>query len=473
MIRSLSRQRWELLSLGTRLSSARILHSEVEHWSAGEERVLGLVAFDEHDRDFAWMALCRDAHGRFRAVDVRTDFTSQLTARISLKQHLQRLEFEEDLMTYGYQADEVGKPLNLLDPSQSPADKQHEFFKILINSDSHAGARAVFREIAPWVESADKNLVREFQTNGFNQRLWELYLWCALRELGFDLKWLEAPDLVASSPFAEIALEATTLAPSQSGPLALHPGTGTEKEMQRFLQDYMPMKFGSALNSKLSKRSDGKAYWRRPESEGKPFLLAVADFHQPGSPGEIGSMVYTQSALWRYLYGQRVDIDWQDGVPHMTVSPTSQHSYNGKTVPSGFFDLPDAENVSGVLFSNAGTLAKFNRIGTAAGFGSPALHLFRRGLRHNPDPEATMGLPFTEEVTSSSYRELWSEELQLFHNPKALHKIDPRGMPGIAHHFWIDGELHSIMPDAQVLSSVTVGLVKRHDVTNSGKVGTA
>jgi hypothetical protein len=33
-------------------------------------------------------------------------------------------------------------------------------------------------------------------------------------------------------------------------------------------------------------------------------------------------------------------------------------------------DLPDAENVSAVLFSNSGTIAKFNRVGALPGFGS-------------------------------------------------------------------------------------------------------
>jgi hypothetical protein len=36
------------------------------------------------------------------------------------------------------------------------------------------------------------------------------------------------------------------------------------------------------------------------------FLLAIADFHKPVKDGEIGSMTYTQSALWQYLYGQRI-----------------------------------------------------------------------------------------------------------------------------------------------------------------------
>jgi len=145
------------------------------------------------------------------------------------------------------------------------------------------------------------------------------------------------------------------------------------------------------------------------------------------------------------------------------MSKTSTHSYNGKTIPSGFFDLPDTENISGVLFSNAGTLAKFNRIGTAAGFAESNYRMFRRGLRRNPDPDAMMGTPFSEEVTSPGYRETWSEELQLFHNPNARHPIPPQCMRGIAHHFWENGDMHSIGPQNQVLSSLTFGHILRSD----------
>jgi hypothetical protein len=59
------------------------------------------------------------------------------------------------------------------------------------------------------------------------------------------------------------------------------------------------MKFGSSLTSKLNKKDkDGAPYWERGAAAGKPFMLAIADFHVPGDTENVGSMTYTQSALW-------------------------------------------------------------------------------------------------------------------------------------------------------------------------------
>jgi transposase InsO family protein len=53
------------------------------------------------------------------------------------------------------------------------------------------------------------------------------------------------------------------------------------------------------------------------------------------------------------------------------------HHWGTKEIPSGFFDLPDAEHVSAVLFNSSGTIAKFNRINcqrlhSSLGYLSPA-----------------------------------------------------------------------------------------------------
>ena len=57
-----------------------------------------------------------------------------------------------------------------------------------------------------------------------------------------------------------------------------------------------------------------------------------------------------------------------DGKLVITNRDLKSHTFKGKTIESGFFSLPDAENVSAVVFSNAGTLAKFDRIGVLAGY---------------------------------------------------------------------------------------------------------
>jgi hypothetical protein len=275
--------------------------------------------------------------------------------------------------------------------------------------------------------------------------------------LGFDIEQPEAPDFLCSAPGIAFTVEATTVAPSTSGPLAAHPNPKTQEEMDEFLANYMPMKFGSALISKLNKKNkDGESYWERGATANKPFILAVADFHKSGDITEGGSMTYTQSALWPYLYGHRVHWKLVDGNLQISAIKNSHHVYGEKTVPSGFFDLPEAENVSAVLFSNAGTLAKFDRMGIAAGF-APADHRYIRfGLRYNHEPNAVAPVSFYQEIKSEDYEEYWSDELQLFHNPNARRPLSPDQFRGITQHFFKEGEVYSLTPDNTVLVSRTI-----------------
>ena len=108
---------------------------------------------------------------------------------------------------------------------------------------------------------------------------------------------------------------------------------------------------------------------------------------------------------------------------------------------SGFFNFPEAENVSAVLFNNSATLSKFNRMGYVAGFGSRRVHMIRNGFALDPDPNAAMPTPFVHAV-DENYVETWSEGLDIFHNPRALHPLDPRHFPSAQHH--------TLQPDGQV-----------------------
>ena len=181
--------------------------------------------------------------------------------------------------------------------------------------------------------------------------------------------------------------------------MAEHPNPNTEEEREVFLRDYMPMKFGGALTGKLNKvNSAGKRYWERDESKGKPFAIAIADFHKPADENELGPMTYTQSALWQYLYGSRVTWRFEGDQLIIDTHSVEEHEFKGKRVPSGFFDLPEAENVSAVIFSNAGTIAKFDRMGVAAEFGADGYGYFRMGIRYNPDPNAVIGEAFSADV---------------------------------------------------------------------------
>lgn len=227
--------------------------------------------------------------------------------------------------------------------------------------------------------------------------------------------------------------------------------------MKSFLAEYMPMKFGSSLTSKLAKKDkDGRNYWERGDASDKPFLLAIADFHIPGGADEIGSMTYTHSALWPYLYGHRVEWEMIEGQLVVRAVKTPNHSYKGKIIETGFFDLAGAENISAIIFSNAGTIAKFDRMGIVAGFIPEGFKYMRAGFRFNPALNAVHPTPFMEEVGSPDYVEHWSDELQIFHNPNAKRPLDEKIFEGITQHFFRDGQQYSLTPDGVVLASQTI-----------------
>jgi hypothetical protein len=279
--RPLSLPRFNLYALGTRLSLSHVMGRELSWWSDADDKLIGFVFRDNTDRDYGWQILARDRVGRFRSVKLEVSLRSEEYATTGLRNAL-ATTLSEDLEELGSQGDEPNEPFDLLRlPSDADPEKRHPYFKELVDRAGRAPARAVVKEIGPWLAPSDPHFVQEFQFKQFDQRLWELYLWAAFRELGFDVTQLENPDFMCRAPGIEFTVEATTVAPSQTGPLAAHPNPQTPEEMKAFLSDYMPMKFGSSLVSKLNKKdAQGRHYWEREHTKDKPFVLALADFHK-------------------------------------------------------------------------------------------------------------------------------------------------------------------------------------------------
>lgn len=453
----ISQARFNLLAIGTRMSPAPYVAEEVSYWADVQERVIGVIARDRTDDDYAWSLLARDRNGRFRSADLNVSLRSAPYAEVALRERIAKAVTEDDLTQLGTQGDETNHATDLLTvpPGTKPKDL-HPNFRLLLDTPGRAPARAVLKELGPWLAPSDPHFVREFQAKQFDQRLWELYLWAMLRELGYDVTQPEAPDFHCISPRAEFTVEATTCAPSTGGVLADRPDPQTPEEMKEFLHNYMPMKFGNALTGKLKKKNGaGESYWERGPGAGKPFVLAIADFHKPGGDGEIGSMTYTQEALWLYLYGHRIEWEFLDGSLSIRTVKLDDHTYKTKTIESGFFDLEGAENISAVVFSNAGTLAKFDRMGVDAGFAPDNHRYYRIGFRLDPDPNAVVGKQFSEEVAADS-EELWSDEIQVFHNARAKIPLPLEAFAGTTQHRFEDGQHVSYSSGTPVLSSYTM-----------------
>jgi hypothetical protein len=131
-------------------------------------------------------------------------------------------------------------------------------------------------------------------------------------------------------------------------------------------------------------------------------------------------------------------------------------------IPAGLFRDPEFAHLSAVIFSNAGTMAKFNRMGFLAGFQPPGLKMIRGGILFDRTPGALDAIPFELEVGSPEYAalwpwgEAWCQELEVYHNPLATHPIPFDLIPGATHWFERDGdvECNTIWANS-ILSSVT------------------
>ena len=446
-LKKLSQERFNALCY-SRQPVSQFMSREVEWWSDEEERVVGIVLLDLTDSDWAWIILGRDEKSLFRAIDLDVSIPFQTEASYKLQAKLS--EYVQSGSFEFPQHDTDGKKSEIL-KLRVPEHKLHRNFKILMEGDHHSPARAIIKEISYAFVDVDGNYARDFQTTGFNARLWELFLFVFLYEQKFRIeREYERPDFVADKFGFRIAIEATTVNPTEGEEA---PIVNTHAKASELRKDYMPIKFGGPLYTKLRKR-----YWEEPHLEGIPFIIAIHDFHINDS------MTWSGPALEDYLYGVRAS--WtkdETGHLHVTETPIMEHIWKEKKIPSGFFNQPDAEHVSAVLFSNAATLAKFNRMAKLAGFGRSDIIMYRMGFKQDFDPNATDPIPFRVEISPGEYTERWSEGVRIFHNPNALLPLPDFLFEGCSHHYFENGRRFAVLPDDFIHSSVTHIFVPRDE----------
>jgi hypothetical protein len=223
------------------------------------------------------------------------------------------------------------------------------------------------------------------------------------------------------------------------------------EEHRLYLQEYMPIKYGSALYSKLQKE-----YWKLPHLQGHPIVFAIQDFHAPGS------MAWTSTPLIEYLFGLRHT--WRhdaDGRLVIEASKIDKHSWQGKEIPSGFFHLPGAENISAVIANPHGTITKFNRMGYLAEFGSRGVTMIRAGTCYSHDPNSAEPKKFAVRVDEPGYSESWCEGMSVFYNPNALRPLSFECFPGAAHHHFNGERVVSYVPPFHPYGSYTQILVPK------------
>jgi hypothetical protein len=465
-VKELTEARFNAYVSWTRSPPARMYSKELEWFADEDARVLGVVSLDHTDRDFGFVTLGRDEKGRFRAIDVGTSFKSVGDARRELFKSIQRQSSTGDSTFPQGVKDRSG--VDLFTPVHAE-EKLHHAFKLVASHPSWSPAKAILTEMMNHFVDIDGNFVEQFQSEGFDSRLWELYLYAFLLEEGLYVERPNpAPDFVVRLGRKKVFIEAVTVNPTAGDvpPLAENGiVVRSQEEIVELLKGKMPIKFGSALYSKLNRKTP---YWSLPDVANHPLVFAIADFHEPQS------MMWSSSALFKYLYGVSHEFDRDEhGQLLISALKIEKHEHNGKQIPSGFFFLPNAENVSAVLFSSTGTLSKFNRMGRLAGFGASNIIMTRYGLYHDHNPDASLPKAFVRNIAEGETSETWAEGISMFHNPNAKFPVDPDMFPGIAHHWFRDGLIHSTIPQFHPYSSITMNVLvtdKEREFTNTSSV---
>jgi hypothetical protein len=314
----------------------------------------------------------------------------------------------------------------LFNPS-APKKQLHPSYKLVQSSPRNKSTRRLMNDAFGRFVEKDGNFVEQFQTTGFNTRTFELYVSELLHDEGCAFEGAEPqPDFCASKNGVKIAIECTTANPAGSAVRVYEPTNEKDDNLENIRlrqENEVPIRVAGALRNKMQHRLDKKtkpsAYWEPPHVAGHPFILAIQTFH------EHGSLSFSNAAVVRYLYGIEQKPSW-DAAGNLVIitEKVVEHSHDGKVIPSGFFELPDSENVSAVLWTNAGTVPKFTRMALSGPYPDEDVSMIRYGCRIDHDPNAHNPLPFVYIVGEPcAPTETWGQEANLFHNPKAKHPL--------------------------------------------------
>lgn len=440
VIREVSKARFDAFVGYCRAPEVARLAHEVAWLGADDNSVFALIIVDL-DREFSAIVFLPDLRGRFRWANQTGYFATAREAGAALEELLTRVL--DDVEEQRAQGDEAGAAVDFFAPLAAE-DRLHVNFRRVRDERGQSSARQLINVMMRWHGDRDGNFIEQFQTNGFDARVWELYLWATLISLGYEVTQPNpSPDFVARGLGGSFAIEATTVNPrrDQSGVVVPPYKPESEDDLPRYVDHYLPIRFAGPLTSKL-----GKRYWERPGISEMPLAFAVQDFHADFS------MMHSIGGLMAYLYG----ISLHDVVDSTgRAARIDTHNWDGKQVPSRFFELPDSENVSAVIFNSQGTLPKFSRMGIEAGFQRHDVKILHGGLMLDASDNGIEQRAFSGEV-EPDYWEDWITGMEVFHNPLALRPLDPTWLPGAVHHILTEeGNVQSLYPERHVVQAQT------------------
>lgn len=442
LIKPISQRQFELYALslerGPNFEPAHIFGA----YQAGRGGASGCILLDPERGAFTTLALRRRIDHRWVRVDEGGPYSTSEAALDHLSISMRGGEPPEPLPPSTRR-----RPLLLETGARGTSPE----FDLLTSTISHFPALMAVGECYLALPNPDANFVTDLQTNNFASRLFELYLLACFREQGLVVRQDHvSPDFSIEKDGAACWIEAVTANSETPRAGGIGDWVHAPTDRDERLTGEPAERFAKTLRGKLQRN-----YHELDHVKGQPFALAIADFHVSGS------MVWSREALPTYLYGLRADVEGE-GARRRAVGTPINNLTGKHGIPAGLFRDPDFAYLSAVVFSNAATLAKFNRMGFLAGWRPPGLTMTRRGILFDRTPGALEPIDFELSVDSAKYQSLWPwgeawcQELEVFHNPRATHPIPFDLIPGATHWFERDGDIEcSTIWANSVISSIT------------------
>lgn len=404
---------------------------ELEWYETDDQKILGALLIDTIDNDYVGLVFAQDLNKKYRFINGVFSEPDQTKTRKSLIKLIH--EMYPDAEKRGVQGDEKSKSMDFFAPIRK--DNKDPNFILISTSKEYSAAKNIIEPLMRWYEDIDGNFVEQFQTTGFNQRLWEICLFSIFTENDcvFDTSH-HAPDFHLNyiNGFYQFAfsIEATTVnrPVDRSGqPIAMPEVVEDDPvHYDNLITNYFPTRYSGPLLAKLNKK-----YWNEKHVDGKPLILAITDCQFDGA-GKI-----TGDALPIYLYGIKQSVSTSGKIKSKKIE---KHIWGTKEVPSGFFNFEGAENISAVIFTASCNVDKFNRMGLKDGFNSSKYKIRRIYQKLNTDSDTVETIQ--KIIPSKKYSERWDEGLIVYHNPNAIHPFPIVALSNAAHFTMNDGIIH-------------------------------
>ena len=298
----------------------------------------------------------------------------------------------------------------IIDKSKNIDDR----FKMLTSTPYLSAAKGEINRIYNSWNGFDKDFANQFQTTNYESRLWELYTYEFLKSHKFliEKSQEERPDFKISIENEILYIECVTSNAKYGdrSDIMLN-SLNTELEV-----DFIT-RIGSSLFTKLSKE-----YHKLNWVKGKPLVFAIQPFHNSES---FNMNVYS---IVKYLYGYEIvkDNHQNEGIKTTfnKITNCKKDEHGELKEMASFFDLPNSEYVSGIIFTNSATIGKFSRMGFQNGLDNgETLDIIYSGIGYSDKLNDTKPGSFVNSIKDKPF-DNYNYGVTFFHNPNAKYPID-------------------------------------------------